>query len=350
MPNKLAALSPAKAAGVPPTLRRILFLFGIAALPCLISFGQVYSGSLTGVVKDPSGAAVPNAKAVLTDQDKGFTYATITDTEGRYVLRNLPPGSYSLKVSATGMRPYSPPPLTLTVGQNAEVNVDFEIQGTAEKVDVEATATLLQTQDASTGQLVNQKFINDLPLTSRSVFNLAQLSPGVTQAAGGSFGLNAGATNFISNGGRNSTADIVLDGVSQTNNENNSGVTTALYTPSVDAVQEFNVQQNTYTAEVGFGGNTVINVVTKSGTNQYHGSLFEFLQNSALNANNFFNNQNGVKISPKKNNQFGGTIGGPIRKDKLFFFFDYQGTISRSTGTARAGVASAAERQGDFSE
>ena len=331
-------------------MRRIFFLFGIAALLCLVSFGQVYSGSLTGVVKDPSGAAVPNAKAVLTDQDKGFTYASVTDTEGRYVLRNLPPGSYSLKVTATGMRPYSPPPLTLTVGQNAEANVDFEIQGTAEKVDVEATATLLQTQDASTGQLVNQKFINDLPLTSRSVFNLAQLSPGVTQAAGGSFGLNAGATNFISNGGRNSTADIVLDGVSQTNKENNSGVTTALYTPSVDAVQEFNVQQNTYTAEVGFGGNTVINVVTKSGTNQFHGSLFEFLQNSALNANNFFNNQNGVKISPKKNNQFGGTIGGPIRKDKLFFFFDYQGTISRSTGTARAGVASAAERQGDFGE
>ena len=272
MPNMLAPISPATAAGMPPTLRRIFFLFGIAAFLCLVSFGQVYSGSLTGVVKDPSGAAVPNAKVVLTDQDKGFTYASLTDTEGRYVMRNLPPGSYSLKVTATGMRPYAPPPLTLTVGQNAEVNVDFEIQGTAEKVDVEATATLLQTQDASTGQLVNQKFINDLPLTSRSVFNLAQLSPGVTQAAGGSFGLNAGATNFISNGGRNSTADIVMDGVSQTNNENNSGVTTALYTPSVDAVQEFNVQQNTYTAEVGFGGNTVINVVTKSGTNQFHGS------------------------------------------------------------------------------
>jgi Carboxypeptidase regulatory-like domain len=350
MPNEFAPVSPVASAGVPQAVRRILILLGIAAFLCLAVFGQVYSGSLTGVVKDPSGAAVPNSRAVLTDEDKGFTYSAITDNEGRYVLRNLPPGRYSLKVTAAGMRPYSQPALTLTVGQNAEANVDFEIQGTAEKVEVEATATLLQTQDASTGQLVNQKFINDLPLTSRSVFNLAQLSPGVTQAAGGSFGLNAGATNFISNGGRNSTADIVLDGVSQTNNENNSGITTALYTPSVDAVQEFNVQQNTYTAEVGFGGNTVINVVTKSGTNQFHGSLFEFLQNSALNANNFFNNQNGVKISPKKNNQFGGTIGGPIRKDKVFFFFDYQGTISRSTGTARAGVASAAERQGDFGE
>jgi hypothetical protein len=211
-------------------------------------------------------------------------------------------------------------------------------------------APLLQTQDASTGQLVNQKFINDLPLTSRNVFNLAQLSPGVTQAAGGSFGLNAGATNFISNGGRNSTADIVMDGVSQTNQENNSGITTALYTPPVDAVQEFKVQQNTYSADIGFGGNTVLNVITKSGSNQFHGSAYEFLQNSALNANNWFNNQNGIKISPRRQNQFGGTLGGPIKKDRTFFFMDYQGTIAANTGTARAGVASAAERQGDFSE
>jgi len=172
----------------------------------------------------------------------------------------------------------------------------------------------------------------------------------VTQAAGGSFGLNAGATNFVSNGGRNSTADIVMDGVSQTNQENNSGVTTPLYTPPVDAVQEFKVQQNTYTAEVGFGGNTVINVVTKSGTNQFHGSAYEFLQNSNLNANNWFNNRNGIGISPQKQNQFGGTLGGPVLKDKLFFFVDYQGTIAKRTGTATAGVPSAAERQGDFGE
>ena len=110
MTNKFAPVSPAMAAGGFQTLRRMFFLLGIAAVLCLVSFGQVYSGSLTGVVKDPSGAAVPNAKAVLTDQDKGFTYATVTDTEGRYVLRNLPPGRYSLKVTAPGMRPYSPPP------------------------------------------------------------------------------------------------------------------------------------------------------------------------------------------------------------------------------------------------
>ncbi|MGI8740956.1 MAG: carboxypeptidase regulatory-like domain-containing protein [Bryobacteraceae bacterium] len=325
-------------------------LLSISLLEAPVLRAQVYAGTLTGVVSDPSGAVVPGAQAVLTDEQKGFKYSAATDTGGRYVLRSLPPGNYSLLVSAPGMRSYSQPGITLTIGQNAQVNVKFELQGTAETVTVAETAPLLQTQDASTGQLVNRKFINDLPLTSRSVFNLAQLSPGVTQPAGNAFGLNQGDTNFISNGGRNSTADILIDGVSQTNNENNSGVTTSLYTPEVDAVEEFKVQQNTYSADVGFGGNTVINVVTKSGSNQFHGSLFEFLQNSALNANDWFNNQNGVKISPTKQNQFGGTIGGPIRKDRTFFFFDYQGTRTRSTSTSNAGVPSVAERQGNFGE
>ena len=158
------------------------------------------------------------------------------------------------------------------------------------------------------------------------------------------------ATNFISNGGRNSEADIVMDGASQTNQENNSGVTTALYTPPVDAVQEFNVQQNTYSADIGFGGNTVINVVTKSGTNQFHGSLYEFLQNSALNANNWFNNLAGVKISPRKQNQFGGTIRRSHSQGQDLLLLRLPGHQTESQGTARAGVPSAAERQGDFGE
>jgi hypothetical protein len=331
-------------------LRLIWLVVPLIAILAHTAPAQVYSSSLTGLVTDPSGAVVPNAAAVLTDQDKGFTFKTTTGGDGRYVLRNLAPGKYRLSLTATGMRPYSSGEIILDVGQNAQEDVHFEVQGSTETISVASSAPLLQTQDASTGQIINRKFINDLPLTSRSVFNLAELSPGVTQAPGGSFGLNAGATNFISNGGRNSEADIVMDGVSQTNQENNSGITTALYTPPVDAVEEFKVQQNTYSADIGFGGNTVINVVTKSGTNQYHGSVYEFLQNSALNANNWFNNQNGVKKSPSKQNQYGGTIGGPIRKNKFFFFGDYQGTTARSTGTARAGVPSAAERTGDFGE
>jgi hypothetical protein len=326
-----------------------LFLILFAVLTPT-AFPQVYGGSLTGVATDPSNAVIPGAQITLTDEEKGFKYTAKTNPEGRYVLRNLPPGKYTLTVAASGMRTHTQADITLNVGQNAEADAHMEVGGTTETVNIMGTAELLQTQDASTGQTINQKFINDLPLTSRSVFNLVQMAPGVTQAAGGSFGLNAGSVNFISNGGRNSEADIVMDGASQTNQENNSGITTALYTPAVDAVQEFNVQQNAYSADIGFGGTAVINVVTKSGTNKFHGSLFEFLQNSALNANNWFNNLAGVKISPKKQNQFGGTVGGPIFKDKTFFFFDYQGTRARSQGTARSGVPSVAERQGDFGE
>jgi hypothetical protein len=328
----------------------VLFIAAGAVLFSSNAIAQVYSGSLTGVATDPSGAVVPGAKTTVTDQEKGFTFTAVTDSEGRYVLRNLPPGNYTLSASAKGMRTYSQPGITLSVGQNFEAPIKFEIEGTTVTVNIAEAAPLVSTQDASTGQIVNQRFINDLPLVSRNAFNLTMLSPGVTQPPGGSFGLNSGSVNFISNGGRNSEADVVIDGASQTNQENNSGITTALYTPPVDAVQEFNVQQNSYSADIGFGGNTVLNVVTKSGTNNFHGSVFEFLQNSALNSNNWFNNQNGVKVSPRKQNQFGGTLGGRIRRDKTFFFMDYEGTITRSQGTARAGVASALERTGDFGE
>jgi hypothetical protein len=128
---------------------------------------QVFSGSLTGVIADESGAVVPGAKALLTDQDKGFTYTAASDSQGRYVLRNLPPGRYDLAVTFAGMEPYDQKGIVLSVGQNAQADVHFRVKGALQTVDVGASATLLQTQDASTGQLVNQKFINDLPLTSR---------------------------------------------------------------------------------------------------------------------------------------------------------------------------------------
>ena len=311
---------------------------------------QVYTGSLTGVVTDPSGAIVPGAKIALVDQDKGFAYNIATGNDGRYVLRNLPPGNYQLTVEATGLRKATRTGIVLSVGQNAEVNVSLEVSSASQTVEVSAAGEQLGTQDAVTGQVINRNFINDLPLVSRGVFNLAQLAPGVTQPPGSSFGLNQSPVNFVSNGGRNSTSDIVIDGISETNYENNSGITNSLYTPSVDAVQEFKLQQNNYSADIGFSGNTVMNVILRSGSNDFHGSAYEFFQNSALNANNWFNNQNGIKISPSGQNQFGGTLGGPIRKDHTFFFVDYQGTRTRSTSTARAGVPSAAEREGNFGE
>jgi hypothetical protein len=216
-------------------LLAVVFALAVVTGPAT---AQVYTGSLTGVATDPSGAIVPNAQAILTDEQKGFTYTAKTDAEGRYVLRNLPPGTYALAVTAEGMRGYQRSGITLTVSLNAEADVKLELQGMAEVVSVTGAAPLLATQDASTGQLVNQKFINDLPLVSRSVFNLAELAPGVTQAAGGTFGLNDSDVNFISNGGRNSTADIVMDGASQTNQENNGGVNTPLYCPAQPVFRE----------------------------------------------------------------------------------------------------------------
>ena len=198
------------------------------------------------------------------------------------MLRNLPPGNYTLTVTAPGLRTGTRSGIALAVGQNAEVNVQLEVTSAQQTVEVSGVGEQLATQDATTGQVVNRTFINDLPLVSRGVFNLAQLSPGVTQPPGSSFGLNQSPVNFVSNGGRNSTSDIVIDGISETNYENNSGITNSLYTPSIDAVQEFKLVQNNYSADMGFSGNTVLNVILRSGSNNFHGSAYEFVQNSAL--------------------------------------------------------------------
>src|SRR5215469_8160915 len=330
-------------------------------LACIVSFyllmllgalaqAQIYAGSITGLVQDPSGALVPNASVVLTDTDKGLTYTAKTDSSGRYVLRALPPSTYNIRVEAAGFRSEIQAGIVLVVNQNLKLDVALQLGKTSETVEVTGLAPVLSTEDAVTGQNLDRKVINDLPLVGRSVFDLALLTPGVTQPAGSTFGSNTMANNFISNGGRNAQADILIDGVSTVGVEQNTAIVNPLYTPSVDAVQEFKVQQSNFTAEVGFSGGTVVNVVTRSGTNDFHGSAYDFLRNDKLNANNFFNNEAGVKIAPVRWNNFGGTLGGPIKKNRTFFFFDYDGTRSSVAHTNNAGVPSPKERAGDFGE
>jgi hypothetical protein len=176
----------------------------------------------------------------------------------------------------------------------------------------------LQTQDAVTGQVVGRNLINNLPLINRSVLDLAYLAPGIAVPDHGCE--TCTGTNFISNGSRNSTADILMDGVSTSNFEQNSGILSQAYVPSVEAVEEFKVQQSNFSAEYGFSGSTIVNLVTRSGTNQFHGSLYEFLRNDKLDANSWFSNRNGEARSPLRQNNFGGTFGGPIQKNKTFFF------------------------------
>lgn len=328
--------------------RLLIILACLAMLVPALAWAQLYTGSVTGVVTDPSGAIVPNAQLRLVDEEKGFSFTATSDSSGRYVFRGVPNGTYKLSVEAQGFRGETQSGIKLDISQNVTVNFSLQVGATSQTVEISESAPLLSTQDAVTGQTVNRKFINDLPLISRSVTDLAFLTPGITEVDTSCMGCTA--NNFISNGGRNATADMLLDGVTVTNFEQNSGIQVPTYTPSVDAVEEFTIQQTNFGAEYGFSGGTIVNMVTRSGTNQFHGSAYEFFRNQKLDANSWFNNQGGVPIAALRNNNFGGTVGGPIRKDKTFFFFDYDGTRSRTASGTTAGVPSLLERTGNFGE
>ena len=311
--------------------------------------GQVYSGSITGVITDPSGAVIPSAVVTATDTGKGFVYRATSDAGGRYLVRPLPPSTYQLSVEAPGFKTWVQAGIVLTVNQSAGLNIQMALGAAQDSIQVQDNAAILATQDAATGQELDRTFVNDLPLLGRGVFDLAGLTPGVTQVSGG-FAITGYANNFISNGSRNATSDILIDGVTTTNYEAGSGIQVPLITPSVDSVQEFKVQQSNFSADVGFSGSTVINVVSRSGTNQFHGGAYEFLRNNVLTANNWFGNALGSKLAGRHYNDFGGTLGGPIKKDKLFFFFDIEALRDISSATYRSGVPSQAMRDGNFAE
>jgi hypothetical protein len=322
----------------------------LALLLCAVPLGraQLYSGSVTGLVTDAQGALIPSASVILVNQENGFSFDTKTNGEGRYLIRAVPPGKYKISASAAQFSTELKQGLAVDVNQNLTVNFFLKTGNVNQVVNVTARGGQLQSQDAVTGQVVDRKLINDLPLISRSVTDLAYLAPGITDVDTTCVGCYA--NNFVSNGSRNMTADVLMDGVSTTNFDQNSGIQEPLYLPSVDAVEEFKVQQSNFSAEFGFSGSTVLNLVTRSGTNAFHGTLYEFLRNSALDANNWFNDQAGLPIPPLKHNDFGGTIGGPIRKNKAFFFFDYEGVRDIQEANEQAGVPSAAEKAGDFGE
>ena len=320
-----------------------LFLLGFPS----ILLAQGYFGTVSGELTDPSGAVVPGAKVVITDVAKGFTFAATSDSAGRYLLTSVPPGVYTLTVTVEGFQREVRTEVKITVSENATANFRLKVATATQSVEVQAQTQALATEDAVTGQVVNRKFINDLPLVDRYVLDFVMLAPGMN-AMSDQNSVGDTGTNFVSNGSRGASADILMDGASITNFEPNGGITAVTYTPSAEAVEEFKVEQTNFSAEYGFTGSSVVNMITRSGGNSFHGGVYDFIRNSMTDANNWFANAAEQPISPLHRHNYGGTLGGPIKKDKLFFFFDWDGTRDTSMATAQAGVPTDAERQGNF--
>src|SRR5437899_7931925 len=324
-------------------------VLAICALLCLpAAHAQLYTGSIAGTVKDPSGAILSGAQIKATDAEKGFEFSATSDSSGRYVIRELPPSNYTVTASASGFKTQRQDNVRIDVNQNASVDFSMAVGAFAEVVDVRTGAVELQTEDAETGQVINRRLINDLPLIDRNILALTSLAPGVTEMGDQCGQVDCLSTNFVSNGSRGASADFLLDGASATNSEPNGGITAVTYLPSPEAVEEFKVQQTNFSAEYGFSGASVVNVVSRSGTNKFHGSVYEFFRDDSLDANDWFANHNGNPIPPLRRNNYGFTFGGPIIKNKTFFFVDYDGFRSKGLSTSNGAVPTDAMRTGDF--
>ena len=309
-------------------------LFSVLFSASMLLHGQGYFGTVSGEITDPSQALVPGVQVTLEDQQKGYHFTATSDKNGHYLFTAVTPGTYSVAAEARGFEKLVRTNIMVNVSDNATANLSLKVATSKQSVDVHSEGQTLASEDAVTGQVINRRFINDLPNVERYVLDFVSLAPGVNNMSDTN-GVGDTGTNFASNGSRGASADILLDGASITNFEPNGGVTQVTYTPSSEAVDEFKVQQTNFSAEYGFSGASVVNMVTRSGGNAFHGSAYDFLRNKITDANNWFANENGVPIPPVHRNNYGGTIGGPIIKNKTFFFFDYDGTRASSLSTYR---------------
>ncbi len=331
----------------------------LLALVCACAmFAQRDLSTLAGTVTDPSGGVVANAKVTITEAGTGQVYDVTTNTEGSFVRAALKPSTYSVAVEAPGFRRAEQKDIVLTAGERTGITITLTVGDVGQTVEVTAAAPLLQTESTQVGAALNSKMLQDVPLGGQRNFAyLARLSPGVVPAEAGARDANNGG--FSANGVRsNGQNNFLLNGVD--NNINTIDFlnqTAYAIGPSVEAIGEMTVITNGYNAEYGRAAGGVINVNLKSGTNQFHGSVFELFQNRDLNANSWNNNLAGAPRAQLSQNQYGGTAGGPIIKNKLFIFGDYQGTRIATAGGSvnglgRSGflqIPTSAMKTGDFS-
>jgi len=316
---------------------------------------QVDTGTILGTVSDTSGAAIHGATVTLTNLGTSAALSTTTETDGSYKFTPVRVGSYKLTATYTGFQTVTQTDVSVNIGQNVVVNFSMKPGKVTETIEVTAAAPVLQSQDASVGQVVDSKSVNDLPLNGRNFTFLAQLAAGVNTPQADTRG-NAASGAFAANGNRPAQNNYLLDGI-----DNNSDTvdflngTNYVVLPPVDAIQEFKVQTSDFSAEFGRSGAAVLNATIKSGTNEFHGDVWEFFRNDKLDAADFFENAHAVPKGELRQNQFGFTAGGPLYipkvfngKNKVFLFGDYQG-LRRVQGTILSGsVPSAAERSSGY--
>src|SRR6202161_3474047 len=324
---------------------KTLTLFLMALLTSLNVAGQQITGSIRGTVLDPSGAIVQAASVTAKQIETGLTRVALTDRQGEYVLVELPIGHYQLEVQAKGFQKYLQQGISLDVNETATVGIHLTLGSETQQVEVSANAALVQSTVSSLGQTVMEREILDLPLDGRNFSQLGLLQPGVVPLTPGLLEAGGPARQnqaYAVDGQRPESNNFMIDGA-----DNESSVDGGfVLKPPIDAIAEFKILSHNANAEFGRNTGSTTNIVTRSGSNSFHGAAWEFLRNDAMDASDYFTQG----VQPLKQNQFGATFGGPIVRDKTFFFGYYEGFRNRQGETVPATVPSSAARQGNFGE
>jgi hypothetical protein len=329
----------------PSISNRMVFCIVLAVLLVSQLLSQTTQGGIVGEIRDEKGSNIVGANVTVSSPSNGLQRETTTAENGIFRILALPTGVYQIKAEAAGFAARTTTGIEVGVDQIRTVDIVLHVGAKAEVVDVQADAAPTQTETSKLGEIIDNRKVEDLPLNGRDFAQLARLNPGVASSGGGGGqqGGEGGVSGFSSNGQRSTSNNFLVDGVD--NNDSFAGQ--AAQIPSIDSIQEFEVQTNTFSAEYGRNTGSVVNLVTKSGANQMHGSAYEFFRNDALDSRNFFNDSSFPKSSLRLN-QFGGTLGGPIVKNKTFYFLTYEGFRRRAGITRITNVPTVEERAGNF--